>query len=129
MSGYNPEPIWVNADDWTTLFLREIQGVKMNHSPGRFQGRLSMRKKPKKTLPGKVEKIIKSPLPDEPEKAQIEVDGADELYKEIRIENKLTDEKGDDVQLKQDADVDVTVEAEPDATTPKGKTEKAKGAS
>jgi hypothetical protein len=43
-----------------------------------------MPKKSKKTLPGKVEKIIKSPVPDEPEKAQIEVHGADELIKDQR---------------------------------------------
>ena len=34
------------------------------------------------------------------------------------------DDKGDDVQLKQGADVDVTVEAEPEATTPRGKNKK-----
>jgi len=44
-------------------------------------------------LPGTVEKIIKPVLPGVPEKAQIAVEGADHLYKEIRIENKLTDEK------------------------------------
>jgi hypothetical protein len=76
-----------------------------------------MPKKPKTTLPGRVEKIIKPPVPSEPEKGQIEINGADELYKEIRIENKLTDDKGDEVRLKEGADVDVTVEAEPEATT------------
>ena len=45
-------------------------------------------------LPAEVEKIIKSPDPREPEKAQINIqDGADPLYKEIRIENSLTDDK------------------------------------
>jgi hypothetical protein len=75
--------------------------------------------KPSTTLPGTVEKIIKSPDPKEPEKAQIAVEGADDLYKEIRIENALTDENGDTVRLKQGAKVDVTVEADPEATTPK----------
>ncbi len=73
--------------------------------------------KSRKTLPGTVEKIIKPVDPRLPEKAQIEVHGAEELYKEIRIDNKLTDEQGDEVQLKEGADVDVTVEAEPEATT------------
>jgi hypothetical protein len=73
--------------------------------------------KPSATLPGTVEKIIKSPFPSEPEKAQIAVEGADHLYKEIRIENALTDENGEKVQLKPGAEVKVTVEAEPDATT------------
>src|SRR6266853_5790201 len=74
--------------------------------------------KPSVTLPGTVEKIIESPHPSEPEKAQISVDGADELYQEIRIENTLTDENGEPVRLKKGAQVDVTVEADPEATHP-----------
>jgi hypothetical protein len=41
------------------------------------------------------------------------------LYREIRIDNTLTNDKGEEVSLKQDAHVEVTVEAEADATTPK----------
>ncbi len=78
-----------------------------------------MTDKPSTTLPGTVEKIIESPYPGEPEKAQIAVEGADHLYKEIRIENTLTDENGNEVRLKQGADVEVTVEADQEATTPK----------
>jgi hypothetical protein len=78
-----------------------------------------MTNKPSATLPGTVEKIIKSPLPSEPEKAQIALEGADHLYREIRIDNTLTDENGAEVQLKPGAKVEVTVEAEPQATTPK----------
>jgi hypothetical protein len=74
--------------------------------------------KPSVTLPGKVEKIIDRP--NEPEKAQIAIEGADEMYREVRIENTLTDEKGDKMRLKKGADVDVTVEADKDATTAKG---------
>ena len=70
------------------------------------------------TLPGKVEEIIKSPHPSEPEKAQIAVEGADDLYKEIRIENSLTDENGRTVRLKKGAEVEVTVEADKSATVP-----------
>jgi hypothetical protein len=73
------------------------------------------------TLPGIVEKIIKSPDPREPEKAQIAIEGAEELYREIRIDNTLKDEKGEDVALKQGAPVDVTVEADPQDTTKKKK--------
>jgi hypothetical protein len=77
--------------------------------------------KPTVTLPGTVQKIIPSPDPRIPEKAEIAIEGADDLYKEIRVENKLTDEKGNEVQLKQDAAVDVTVEADPKDTTAKAK--------
>lgn len=81
-----------------------------------------MTEKPSTTLPGTVERIIKSPLPNEPEKAQIAIEGADDLYKEIRIENTLEDENGNKVRLKPGAEVEVTVEAEPEATTAKPKT-------
>ena len=78
-----------------------------------------MSEKPSTTLPATVEKIIKPIHPSEPEKAQIAVEGADHLYREIRIENTLTDENGAKVRLKQGAEVEVTIEAEPGATTPK----------
>ena len=77
-----------------------------------------MNDKPSTTLPATVEKIIKSPYPDVPEKAQIAVEGADQLYRELRIENTLIDENGDKVHLKKGAEVEVTIEAEPEATTP-----------
>jgi hypothetical protein len=78
-----------------------------------------MSEKPSVTLPGTVEKIVKPPIPSEPEKAQIAVEGADELYREIRIDNTLTNENGEEVKLKLGAQVEVTVEAEAKATTPK----------
>jgi hypothetical protein len=71
------------------------------------------------TLPGTVEKVIKSSNPKEPDKAQIAVEGADELYREIRIDNALQDEKGKEVALKVGTEVAVTVEAAADGTTAK----------
>ena len=66
------------------------------------------------TLPGKVEKVI-TPHPGsgEPEKAQIAVEGADDLYREIRVPNSLTDAKGQEVKLEEGADVEVKIEADP----------------
>ncbi len=80
-----------------------------------------MTEKPSVTLPGTVEKIIQPPDPSQPEKAQIEIEGADDLYREIRIENSLTTENGKEVRLKKGAEVEVTVEADPKATDPKKK--------
>ena len=71
------------------------------------------------TFLGTVEKIIKSPFPGEPEKVQIAVEGADPLYKEVRVENKLTDKNGAEVRLKERAKVEVTVEAKPEDTSAK----------
>lgn len=71
------------------------------------------------TLPGTVEKIIPPLVPSEPEKAQIAIEGAEDLYREIRVENTLQDAEGNPVSLKKGAEVEVTIEAEPEATTPK----------
>jgi hypothetical protein len=66
---------------------------------------------PSITVPGTVKKIIASPRPNQPEKAQIAVDGNDSQNRTLRIENTLTDEHGDDVSLKKGSHVDVTVTA------------------
>ena len=73
-------------------------------------------KKLRATKPGRVQKVIKPIHADIPEKAEIAVEGADDLYKEIRIENTLEDEQGREVKLKEGAKVDVVVEADSDAT-------------
>ena len=83
-----------------------------------------MAKKPKAKKPGTVRKIIKPIVPSEPEKAEIEIHGADDLYKEIRIENKLVDSEGKKVKLKSHAPVDVTVEADEKDTVPDTDSEK-----
>jgi hypothetical protein len=74
--------------------------------------------KPTVTLPGTVEKIIPSINPAQPEKAQIGVEGADHLYREIRVDNVLKDADGKEVSLKLGAEVDVTIEADIEATRP-----------
>jgi predicted DNA-binding antitoxin AbrB/MazE fold protein len=79
-----------------------------------------MTENPSTTLPGTVEKIIKPVTSEEPEKAQIAIEGADHLYREIRIENTLTDESGQKVRLKPGAEVAVTVEAPKESTAPTG---------
>ena len=68
---------------------------------------------PSATMPGTVDKIIPSPRTSEPEKAQITVEGAEPRFRDLRIENTLTDENGDDVRLKKGDHVEVTVRAEP----------------
>jgi hypothetical protein len=77
-----------------------------------------MTKKPKTKKRGRVQKVFKSPHPSVPETAQIEVEGAEHLYKEIRIENTLEDDKGRKVKLKENAPVEVVIEADPESTTP-----------
>jgi len=73
--------------------------------------------KQRKKLRGTVEKVIKPVVAGQAEKAQIDVHEADPLYKEIRIENAVTDENGKKAHLRQGAEVDVIVEADSNATT------------
>jgi hypothetical protein len=82
-----------------------------------------MSEKPSTTMPATVEKIIKPAFPSQPERAQIAVHGADQLYRELRIENSLTDENGEKVRLKPGAEVEVTIAADP-ADTAKDKSAK-----
>jgi hypothetical protein len=74
--------------------------------------------KPSVTLPGVVDKVIPPIIPSEPEKAQITVETADHLYRELRVENALTDADGKKVALKPGAEVEVTIEAHPDDVKP-----------
>jgi hypothetical protein len=75
--------------------------------------------RPNTILSGIVETVIESPHQNEPEKAQIAIEGADDLYRAIRIENALNDGKGDEVSLKPGARVKVTIKAERPATIAK----------
>jgi hypothetical protein len=70
--------------------------------------------KKQKKLHGSVRRVIKPLNPSEPEKAEIDIHEADELYREIRIENVVTDEKGREDSLKKGDDVDVILEVDPD---------------
>jgi hypothetical protein len=63
------------------------------------------------TLPGIVEEIIKSADSVEPEKAQIAIQGADDVMEEIRIVNTLTKKNGDEVSLEKGDTVKVTIKA------------------
>ena len=64
---------------------------------------------PSTSMPGTVDKIIPSSGPGQSEKAQIAVDVPHQQYRNLRIENTLTDEHGDDVKLKKGGHVEITV--------------------
>lgn len=67
------------------------------------------------TLPGVVEQVIESKHPAVPERAQIAIEGAEDLYREIRINNTLKTSDGETVALKEGDEVSVTVAAPVDA--------------
>jgi hypothetical protein len=72
-----------------------------------------------KRLRGRVEKIIKPVGSGQPEKAQITIEGADDLYREIRIENTLPSSSGEKEGLHQGQSVDIVIEAESSVTIKK----------
>jgi hypothetical protein len=65
-------------------------------------------KPPSIIVTGTVDKIIPASSPRQHEKALITVDGADPRHRDLRIENALIDEHGDDVRLEKGVHVDVT---------------------
>jgi len=75
--------------------------------------------KKRRKLRGTVQKIIKPAIQGQPEKAQINLEDADDLYREIRVENVVTGENGEQAGLKPGAEVDVIVEADSNATIKK----------
>ena len=80
---------------------------------------LAMTKKKRKKLRGTVRKVITPSYPSSKEKAEIDIHEADDLYREIRVENEFTDESGEKASLKPGAEVDVVIEADSDAMTKK----------
>ena len=79
---------------------------------------------PSVKLHGVVDKIVRSNHPSQPEKAQIVIHEAEDLYKEIRIDNALHDGGGEKVKLKRGTEVDVIVEAPHDGVDKKTDGEK-----
>lgn len=100
--------------------LRELSELISRKEQRRFQDHPKLiwqRNRPWKTVPATVHKIVKTGVDRQPEKAEICIAPADYLFREIRIENALTDPSGELVALKQGAHVDVTFEADLADTT------------
>jgi hypothetical protein len=68
---------------------------------------------PTVSVPGTVDKIIPSSGRSHGEKVQISIEGTHRTDHDLRIQNILTDENGDDVKLKKGARVEVIVTATP----------------
>jgi hypothetical protein len=61
------------------------------------------------TLVGTVEKVIPAIGDYQAETAQITVAGADELYREIRVENAFRNAAGNPVRLSQGVELEITI--------------------
>jgi hypothetical protein len=67
--------------------------------------------RPALIMDGTVLKVVRSRRADKPDSAQIALNVVEKQHRDLRIENSLTDEHGDDVKLKKGAPVEVTVTA------------------
>ena len=99
-----------------TIIRKEMAKPRMAKSAREAELNLDAERvpgQPRVTLSGTVNKIIASLRTIQPEKAQIAVAGADDRYRDLRIENTLTDRNGNEVSLKKGAHIEVTVTAKP----------------
>ena len=101
--------------DQFAVQLRELSDLLARKHQRRFTNQPQLlwhRNRPWTTVPAVVNKVIKTGIARQPEKAEISITPADYLFREIRIENSLTSPTGDAVALKPGAKVDVTFEAD-----------------
>lgn len=109
-------------DAASMLVKKEMARPRMAKSARIMERNLEVGRTPEQPstiMPGKVAKIIPPRSRKRPEKAQIAIDKAAPKYRNLRIENSLTDEHGDEVKLKKGAHVEVTVAAEGGTSTAK----------
>lgn len=95
---------------------KELAKPRMSRSARITQQKLDTSRipeQPSTTMTGIVDKIIPSPRPNKPEKAEISVEKAGRARCDLRIVNILTDENGDEVKLKKGVHVAVTVTIDP----------------
>ena len=102
----NPTRISVEQEMAKPRMARSARMAELNLDSARIP------EQPSASVPRTVAKLIPSLCPNEMEKAQIVVDGADQRYRYLRISNLLTDENGDDVKLKKGAHVHITITEE-----------------
>ena len=95
--------------------LRDLSELLARKEQRRFKQHSALvwrRNRPWKTLPAVVNKTVRSPLPDQPDAVEISITGAEDLFREIRIENSFTNIDGRPIALTSGVRLEVTFEAE-----------------
>lgn len=97
------------------VLLHEMSELIARKEQRRFEHHPKLvwqRNTPWKTVPAVVTKIVTPAFNDQPAKVEISISQADDLFREIRIENNFTGIDGGPVALTNGARLDVTFEAE-----------------
>ena len=95
--------------------LREMSELIERKERRRFKDRpklVRQRTLPWMRVPAVVRRIVKPRYPAEREKVEIIFDAADELFRELRVENRFTGLDGGLVALRDGTQLEVTFEAE-----------------
>ncbi len=92
--------------------LTDVIGQKERRFPQHDGAGKRHQSRPWKTVSGTVHKVISRVYGRHSELVEITIPEAEDLFRELRIENTLTDLGGQVVALKQGAHVDVTFEAD-----------------
>jgi len=79
----------------------------------------TLTKKGWKLMPAFVNKVLKPFSSSGAEKIEISIPDADDLFREIRVENLLTDAKGNVLALQPGAHLDIRLEADKESLIPK----------
>ena len=97
------------------VLLHEMSELIARKEQRRFEHHPKLiwqRNTPWKTVPAVVTKVVKPAFDGQPVKVEISISQADDLFREIRIENNFNDVDGGPVALTNGARLDVTFEAE-----------------
>ncbi|MGD0306289.1 MAG: hypothetical protein ABSC71_15800 [Candidatus Acidiferrales bacterium] len=105
-----------SAKTTRTIVREEMARPRVTKSVRIAQSDLDTGRRPEPAsliMDGTVLRIIRSHRGDKPGSAQIALNVLNKQHRDLRIENSLIDEHGDDVKLKKGAAVEVTVTERP----------------
>jgi hypothetical protein len=100
--------------------LNEVIGYKQqrfSHQRSDVSGWRPTR--PWKALTGRVRKLLTPSYSTQPQRVEISIPDADDLFREIRIANSFNSPEGESVALREGARVHITIEADLSDTIPK----------
>ena len=111
-----------NNYDKFAAMLREMSELIARKEQRRFHEHPRLvwqRNRPSRTVPAVVNKIMTPTFLPQMDKVEISIGSADELFREVRLDNVLTNIDGKPVALMSGAHVDVTFEADLCDTIPR----------
>ncbi len=92
--------------------MSELTARKERRRFHQFPALVWQRNRPWKTVPAKVNKVVRPYSASEPDRVEIAVVEGEDLFREIRIENSFMDVDGTPMSLQTGTELELTFEAE-----------------